>query len=168
MAFLGTYVGDLAPNVPTDSSAAAASFYLLIPGSGNDTTYSDAAVQAAATYVAQQIVTRFPTAIPIFTGVFGDCDAGDSLIGPNDVSRNAALAAAAADLPTIGGKVPFIDTYANGLGGDKIIYGLGTVADPQPDTNSNLKSITSPGHPTGPGSQFLSDWLVTEIKTLTA
>jgi hypothetical protein len=165
---LGAYVGDVEPNVPTDSSGNATSFYLLIPGSGNDSTYSDADVQTAATYVAQQIVAKFPTAIPIFTGVFGDCDAGDSLIGPRDISRNAAIAAAAGYLPTIGGKVPFIDTYANGLGGNKIIYGLGTVADPQPGTNSNLKSITSPGHPTGPGSQFLSDWLAGQVKALIA
>ena len=168
MTVLGTYVGDVAPNVPTDSSGTAASFYLLVPGSGNDTTYTDAEVQTAATYVAQQIVVRFPTAIPIFTGVFGDCDAGDSLISSTDISRNAAIAAAVAGLPTVGGKAPFIDTYANGLGGNKIIYGLGTIADPQAGTNSNLKSITSPGHPTGPGSQFLSDWLATAVKALTA
>jgi hypothetical protein len=69
-------------------------------------------------------------------------------------------------LPRVGGKTPFVDTYANGLGGHKIIYGLGTVADPQANTNSNLKSITIPGHPTGPGSQFISNWLVTQVKAL--
>lgn len=166
ISILGAYVGDVAPNVPTNANGSAMPFYLLVPGSGNDTNYSDAQVQAAATYVAQQIVARFPTAIPIFTGVFGDCDAGDSLISSTDISRNAAIAAAAASLPTIGGKVPFIDTYANGLGGNKIIYGLGTVADPQANTNANFKSITEPGHPTGPGSQFLSNWLTTQVKAL--
>jgi hypothetical protein len=104
--------------------------------------------------------------MPIFTGVFGDCNAGTSTIGAADISRNAAIAAAAANLPTIAGKVPFIDTYENGLGGFKIIYGLGTVANPQPGTNSNLKSIVSPSHPTGAGSQFMSDWLVTRVKAL--
>jgi len=165
---IGTYVGDVATNVPKDASGAPTSFYLLVPGSGNDSTFTDAEVQAAATYVAQQIVARFPTAIPIFTGVFGDCSAGDSVIGAADISRNAALAAAAAYLPKIGGKVPFIDTYQAGLGGLKIINGLGTVADPQAGTNSNYKSITEPGHPTGPGSQFLSDWLVPQVKALIA
>jgi hypothetical protein len=166
IAILGPYVGDVAQNVPTDAGGNAMPFYLLVPASGNDTAYTDAQVQMAATYVAQQIVARFPTATTIFTGVFGDCAAGDSLIGPTDVSRNAAIAAAAAILPTIAGSVPYINTYANGLGGDKIIYGLGTVADPQAGTNSNLKSITLPGHPTGPGSQFLSNWLSTQVKTL--
>ena len=166
VTILGSYAGDLAPNVPTDSSGHALPFYLLVPGSGNDTQYSVAQIQAAATYVAQQIATRFPTAMPIFTGILGDCNAGTSIIGPGDISRNAAIAAAAAYLPKIGGKVPFIDTYANGLGGLKIINGLGTVADPQPGTNSNLKSITKPGHPTGPGSQFISDWLVSQVKAL--
>jgi hypothetical protein len=160
------YVGDVAPNVPVDSSGNALPFYLLVPGSGNDTGYTDAELQAAAVYVAQQIVARFPTAITIFTGVFGDCGAGTSIIGATDISRNAALAAAAAYLPKIGGTVPFIDTYENGLGGLKIINGLGTVANPQPGTNSNLKSIVAPGHPTGPGSQFMSDWLVTRVKAL--
>jgi hypothetical protein len=160
------YVGDVAPNVPADSIGNALPFYLLVPGSGNDTGYTDAELQTAAVYVAQQIVARFPTAITIFTGVFGDCGAGTSIIGASDIARNAALAAAAAYLPNIGGTVPFIDTYENGLGGLKIINGLGTVADPQPGTNSNLKSIVAPGHPTGPGSQFMSDWLVQRVKGL--
>ncbi|MEO9055176.1 MAG: hypothetical protein ABI356_09735 [Steroidobacteraceae bacterium] len=162
------YTGDVAPNVPLDSNGNALPFYLLVPGSGNDTAFSDAHVLAAATYVAQQIVAKFPTAIPIFTGVIGDCGAGTSIIDKADLSRNAALAAAAAYLPKIAGKVAFIDTYANGLGGLKIINGLGTVADPQPGTNSNFKSITVPGHPTGAGSQFLSDYLATQVKALIA
>ena len=166
VTILGSYAGDLAPNVPTDSSGRALPFYLLVPGSGNDTHYSVAQIQAAATYVAQQIAAKFPTAMAIFTGILGDCNAGTSIIGPSDTSRNAAIAAAAAYLPKIGGKVPFIDTYENGLGGLKIINGLGTVADPQPGTNSNLKSITAPGHPTGPGSQFMSDWMVARVRAL--
>jgi hypothetical protein len=147
---------------PTPADA----FYLLVPGSGNDTAYTDAQVRAAATYVAQKIASRFPTAIAMFTGVFGDCNAATSVIGPSDISRNAAISAGAANLAMIGGKVPFIDTYENGLGGLKIINGYGTVANPQPGTNSYLKSITAPGHPTGPGSKFLSDWLTGEVKEL--
>jgi hypothetical protein len=166
MTILGTYAGDVAPNLPRDSGGNALPFYLLVPGSGNDTVFSDAQVQAAAMYVAQQIAEKFPTAIPIFTGVFGDCNAQTSIIGAADVSRNAALAAAAEYLPKLAGKVPFIDTYANGLGGAKIINGLGTVADPQPGTNSNLKSITAPGHPTGAGSKYMSDWLAAQVKAL--
>jgi hypothetical protein len=166
LAIVGPYLGDVAPNVPVDSSGNALPFYLLVPGSGNDTAFSDAQVQTAASYVARQITARFPTAMPIFTGVFGDCNAQTSIIGKADISRNAALAAAAAYLSQIAGKVPFIDTYSNGAGGLKIINGLGTVADPQPGTNSNLKSITTPGHPTGAGSQFMSDWLATQVKAL--
>jgi len=166
LTILGPYVGDVAPNVPKDSSGNPLQFYLLVPTSGTDGAFSDAQVQTAATYVAQQITASFPTAKPIFTGVFGDCGAGANTIGAADISRNAAIAAAAANLPTIAGKVPFIDTYANGLGGLKIINGVGTVANPQPGTNSNLKSITSPGHPTGAGAQFMADWLVTQVKAL--
>jgi hypothetical protein len=88
------------------------------------------------------------------------------VISASDVSRNAAIAAGAALLPPIGGKAPFINTYANGLGGNKIIYGLGTIASPTAGTNSNLKSITVPSQPTGPGSQFISSWLVTQVKAL--
>jgi hypothetical protein len=164
---LGKYTGDVAPNVPTDSTGKALPFYLLVAGSGNDSAYTNAQVKAAATYVAQQIVQRFPTAKTIFTGVIGDFAAASSgVIGASDLSRNAAIAAGAALLPPVGGKTPFVDTYANGLGGLKIVYGLGTVADPQANTNSNLKSITVPSHPTGPGSQFISNWLVTQVKAL--
>jgi hypothetical protein len=168
VSILGRYLGDVAPNVPADSGGNALPFYLLVPGSGNDTKFSDAQVRAAATYVAQRIVAKFPTAMPIFTGVFGDCNAQTSIIGTADIARNEALAAAAAYLPKIAGKVPFIDTYSNGLGGLKIINGHGTVANPEPGTNSRFKSIVTPGHPTGGGSQFMSDWLAARVKALIA
>ncbi len=167
ISVLGNYTGDVAPNVPTDATGQALPFYLLVAGSGNDSAYTDAQVEAAAKYVAQQIVQRFPTAKSIFTGVIGDCAATSSgVISAGDISRNAAIAAGAALLPLVGGKTSFVDTYANGLGGRKIIYGLGTVADPQANTNSNLKSITVPSHPTGPGSQFISNWLATQVNAL--
>jgi hypothetical protein len=167
ISILGAYLGDVAENLPTDSSGNPQPFYLLVSGSGNDTPFSDAQVQAAATYTAEQIAARFPTAMAIFVGVLGDCGANNNLIGAADISRNAAIAAGAAHLPMIGGKTPFIDTYAAGLGQPKIINGLGTVANPQAGTNSNFKSITLLGHATGPGIQFLADWLAPQVKTLT-
>ncbi len=166
ISVLGTYLGDVAENVPTDSSGKALPFFLLVSGSGNDTGDTDAEVQAAATYVAQQIVARFPTASAIFIGVLGDCNANSNLIGATDVSRNAAIAAAAALLPMINGKVPFVDTYSAGVGQPKIINGLGTVADPQAGTNSNLKSIVLAGHPTGTGAQFLANWLAPKVQSI--
>ncbi|HEX3396899.1 MAG TPA: hypothetical protein VHS76_09365 [Steroidobacteraceae bacterium] len=166
ISVLGTYLGDVAENIPADSSGNALPFFLLVSGSGNDASYPDANVQSAASYVAQQIMARFPTATTIFVGVVGDCAANTNLIGATDVSRNAAIAAAAALLPKINGKVPFIDTYAAGVGAPKIINGQGTVANPQPGTNSNLKSITVPGHPTGAGAQFLANWLALKAQSL--
>ena len=166
ISVLGAYLGDVAENVPTDSTGKALPFYLLVSGSGNDTSNTDAEVQAAATYVAQQIMARFPTASPIFIGVVGDCNAHSNLIAATDVSRNAAIAAAAALLPMINGKAPFVDTYAAGVGQPKIINGLGTVADPQAGTNSNLKSIVLPGHPTGAGAQFLANWLAPKVQAI--
>jgi TM2 domain-containing membrane protein YozV len=169
ISVVGNYIGDVAPNVPLDTTGQALPFYLLVAGSGNDAAYTDSQVQAAATYVAQQIVQRFPTAKAIFTGVIGDCAATSTgVIGASDLSRNAAIAAGAALLAPMGTKSPFVDTYANGLGGNKIIYGLGTVANPTLGTNSNFKSITVPSHPTGPGSRFFSDWLATQVTGLIA
>ena len=98
--------------------------------------------------------------------MLGDCSENSNLIGASDVSRNAAIAAAAALLPMINGKVPFVDTYAAGVGAPKIINGLGTVANLQPGTNSNLKSITLPGHPTGAGAQFLANWLAPKVQSI--
>ena len=166
ISILGTYLGDVAENVPTDSTGKALPFFLLVCGSGNDAPYTDAKVQTAATYVAQQIVTRFPTASTLFVGVLGDCNATSNLIGATDVSRNAAIAAGAALLPMINGQVPFVDTYAAGVGQPKIINGMGTVADPAPGTNSNLKSIVLAGHPTGAGAQFLANWLAPKVQSI--
>lgn len=166
ISILGSYLGDVAENVPTDSTGKALPFFLLVSGSGNDTPYTDAQVQTAATYVAQQIVARFPTASTIFVGVLGDCNASSNLIGATDISRNAAIAAGAALLPMINGQVPFVDTYAAGVGQPKIINGVGTVADPQSGTNSNLKSIVLAGHPTGAGAQFLGNWLAPKVQSI--
>lgn len=166
ISVMGSYLGDVAENVPTDPAGAAQPFYLVVSGSGNDAPYTDAQVQTAASYVAQQIVARFPTASTIFVGVLGDCNANTNLISATDVSRNAALAAAAALLPMINGKVPFVDTYAAGVGQPKIINGVGTVADPAPGTNSNLKSIVLAGHPTGAGAQFLANWLAPKVQAI--
>jgi lysophospholipase L1-like esterase len=163
---LGLYLGDVAENVPMDSTGKPLPFYLLVSGSGNDTGSTDTQVQTAATYVANQIVALFPTAMPIFLGVVGDCNPTANLIGGADVSRNAAIAAGAAVLPKINGKVPFIDTYAAGVGQPKPINGLGTVANPVAGTNSNFKSITLPGHPTGAGSVFLANFLAPLVKAL--
>jgi hypothetical protein len=114
---LGPSVGDVVPNVPKDSSGAALPFYLLVPGSGNDGSYSDAEVQAAATYVAQQIVKKFPTASSVFTGVFGDCNAGTSTIGTTDIARNAAIAAGENHLTNINGgsrlSIPTLTDWAD-------------------------------------------------------
>lgn len=166
ISVLGNYLGDVAENVPTDSTGKALPFYLIVSGSGNDTGSTNAAVQTAATYVAQQIIARFTTAMPIFIGVLGDCNANSNLIAATDVSRNAAIAAGAALLPMINGKVPFVDTYAAGVGQPKIINGLGTVANPQAGTNSNLKSVVLQGHPTGAGAQFLANWLIPQVQSI--
>jgi hypothetical protein len=166
ISILGTYLGDVAENVPKDSTGNALPFYLLVSESGNDTPSTNTQVQTAASYVATQIVARFPTAKTIFVGLVGDCGANSNLISATDVSRNDAVKAAAGILPMINGKVPFIDTYAGGVGAPKIINGLGTVANPAPGTNSNFKSITLPGHPTGAGAVFMADALATLVKTL--
>ena len=41
LTILGPYLGDVAPNVPRDSSGNALPFYLLVAGSGTDTAFSD-------------------------------------------------------------------------------------------------------------------------------
>jgi hypothetical protein len=165
---LGQYLGDVAENVPKDPTSGNPSpFYLVVSGSGNDTGATDVQVQTAAIYVANKIVALFPTAIPIFLGVVGDCNPTANLIGTADVTRNAAIKAGAALLPMINGKVPFIDTYAAGVGQPKPINGLGTVGNPVPaPSNSNFKSITLPGHPTGAGATFLANFLAPQVKAL--
>jgi hypothetical protein len=161
------YLGDVAENVPKDpTSGNPVPFFLVVSGSGNDSGATDAQVQTAATYVATKIVANFPTAQAIFLGVVGDCNATADKITAADVSRNAAIAAGAASLTKINGKVPFIDTYAAGLNKPKPINGLGTVGNPIAGTNSNFKSITLPGHPTGAGATFLANFLAPLVKTL--
>jgi hypothetical protein len=153
------WYGDVAQNVPLDGAGNALPFVLLVSGSGNDSTFTDGQVQTAATYIAQQIVLRFPTAIPIFMGLMGDAVVGNAgTIGAGDLSRNAAIAAAAAYLPKINGRVPVIDTYFAGSGGNKLLYGSGSIAAPTSGTTDVYKSLAQAGHPDGFGAGYLASW----------
>jgi hypothetical protein len=140
---------------------------LFVPGSGNDTSASDTQVQTAMTYIAQQIPLRFPTAIPIFTGVIGDAGVGTTgIIAATDISRSAAIAAAAALLPKNNGVAPYIETYFAGLGGNKLLYGPGSVGAPTSGTTDYFKSLTNAGHPTGLGACYLAGWIAAKVTGL--
>jgi len=163
----GQWLGDVASNLPKDAAGNALPFILLVVGSGNDSSLSDATITAISNRIAAQILLRFPTAIPIFTGLLGDCNPGDGgAISAANISRNVAFAAGAASLPKLNGVAPFIDTYEAGLAGDKIITGTGSVAAPTSGKNDTLKSATTPGHPTGDGGTFLVGWLGRRVQTL--
>lgn len=157
---LGQWMGDVAANIQYDGAGNPLPFILGVGGSGNDFTATDAEVQAAYTYIAQQIVARFPSAIPVFWGVVGDAGTGTSgVIASGDLSRNAAIQVAAQLLPKIKGSAPFIDTYEEGLGGNKILYGTGSVGAPVSGTTAIFKSLMNPGHPTGYGMTHLAMWM---------
>lgn len=157
---VGPYTGDVDRCMPRDADGNPLPFILLTGVSGNDSGSSDAQVSAAATYVAQQIVARFPTAIPVFLGVFGDAGSGATgVITSQMISRNAQVKTAAQLLPKINGRVPFIDTYENGLGGNGILWGTGTIAAPTAGNTAKYKSIVNAGHPTGFGAYYMAQWL---------
>jgi hypothetical protein len=157
---IGQYTGDIDRNLPRDADGNALPFVLLTGGSGNETGATDATVQAAAIYVAQQINARFPTAITVFMGVIGDAASGSTgVITTGNVSRNAAVQAGAQLLPKINGRVPFIDSYEAGVGGNMILFGTGTVAAPVAGTTAKYKSITNAGHPTGFGALYIAQWV---------
>lgn len=167
ITILGQWLGDVAANVPTDAAGNALPFILLVPGSGNDTALSDATITAISLRIAAQIVARFPTAIPIFTGVVGDCNPGDGgSITAANISRNVAYAAGAALLPKLYGATPFIDTYPAGLGGVKLITGTGNIASPTSGATDIFKSVINAGHPTGDGVCYLAAFLTRRMQTL--
>lgn len=161
------YTGDVALNVPKKSDGTPLPFLLFVIGSGNDASlpYSDAQVQANATAIAQAINANFPTAIPVFFGVVSVQEGGTIRTG--DVSRNAAISAAAALLPSINGKVPFIDTYAYGVGGKCWLDGNGNISGITGGSNDRLKSCRNPGHLTGSeGTPDFAGRMATAIQQL--
>lgn len=167
-ATLNPWLGDLAPIVPLDGNGNALPFLLIMQGSGNDAGGSipDATVQANATYVAGQLLARFPTAIPIWLGVVSITNHGGATIDATDVAHNAALSAAAATWGTINGSIPFINTYANGIGGNAWIFGTGTVGVPTANKNDVLISLIAAGHPTGDGASYLAHRIAQNVKAL--
>jgi hypothetical protein len=171
-----SYLGDVAASVPVDSSGAALPFLLLVIGSGNDagaTGFSTTAVQSAATYTAQQIALRFPTAIPIFVGKISvqDGTGNNGVVSSADVAYNTAVAAAAASLPRkLGNNLPYAETYPGGLGSNSWINGSGTVASPTTGTTvfDVMKSATATGHPTGRGTTRYATQIVGSVRALLA
>lgn len=165
------YIGDVAKNVPKDANGNALPFYLFVSGSGNDggaSGYTPALCQANTTYLAQQIVSRFPTAIPVFIGVLSVVDAGNNgIIQAQDIANNAAWAAGAALLPLINGRVPFIDTYSNGQGGNAWIFGAGNIGAPTNGKNDVMRSLVQAGHPSGLGAGYFAALLVKWFFNLT-
>lgn len=165
------YVGDVAKNIPVDGNGNAVPFILLIPGSGNDvaaTGFTTSALQANAVTLANAIATRFPTAIPVFTGIITNSvgTSGNGVIQASDVACNTALSAGAALLPKISGQIAFIDTYTAGVGGLAWFDGSGTVAAPTNGTRDFMKSITVTGHPTGLGAAYLAGRIAANLLAL--
>ena len=159
------WTGMVAPRVPKDGQGNALPFILYVQGSGNDAVggFTPSQIGACATYGAQQIVARFPTAITIFSGVVA---ATGTTIGSTDISTNAAIQTAAGYLPSINGNVPFIDTFAAGSGANYWIAGSGTVASPTSAYNDIMRSITAAGHPTGDGHAYIAARMATLFKQL--
>jgi hypothetical protein len=161
------WTGSVAPNVPYDGNGNPLPFLLYVQGSGNDAGAGAAAIQANAVAAAPAINQRFPTAIVIFTGVVATgTQGGAGVINATDAGFNAAIKAGAALLPFINGKIPFIDTYAAGVGGNAWITGSGTVASPTSGTNDILRSVIATSHPTGNGHAYLAARIIQAVKAL--
>lgn len=167
-ATLAPWLGDLSPVVPLDGNGNPLPFLLIMQGSGNDASggVADATVQANATYVAAKLQSRFPTAIPIWIGVVSVSNHGGATIDSTDVGHNTALSAAAATWGRINGSIPFIDTYANGIGGNAWIFGTSNVGTPTANKNDVLISLIQAGHPTGDGASYLAHRIAQNVKAL--
>ena len=161
------WLGSVAPNVPLDGNGNPAPFDLYVVASGNDAGSGSAAVGVNACLAANAINKKFPTATTVFTGIVATATNGtNGQITSTDVAFNTAIRNCAALLPKINGKVPFIDTYAAGVGNNAIIFGGGTVQSPTANTNDILRSFNAPAHPTGDGDTFLAAWLAGQLKFL--
>lgn len=165
------YLGDLVRVVPKDSDGNSLPFILLIPGSGNDTAYFNTgtygnAVSDNVSAVVAAIKANFPTAIPIMTGIIGDAGASSNTISSGAWSNNQViLTAITGQLPKIRGRDPVIPVYT-AIGEPYLLNGLGTVAAPVAGTRAFMKSITNAGHPTSPGTQYISRYMIKWIGDL--
>lgn len=168
--FVRNWLGVVAPRVPLDGGGNPLPFLLIVHGSSNDSTgngVTTSLLQSTATAVAQAIVSRFPSAICVFVGVYWITTfTGDGIIGATDLARNAAIAAGAAFLTPVNGNVPFIDTYAAGLGGKAWVFGTGSISAPTVNTNDILISVATAAHPTGNGQHLLATRLMQNLKVL--
>lgn len=168
-ALFPNWPGVVAPRVPKDGSGNSLPFILLVVGSGNDNSqgFTAAQIQANATTTAQYIAANFPTALTIFVGIVAVQTHGvNGVLDATDIAYNAAIKAAAVFLPKINGQIPFIDTYAAGVGGNAWIFGAGTIGAPTTNKNDILISLSASGHPTGEGHSYLATRLMQNIKQL--
>lgn len=160
---LSNWTGVILPNVPKDATGAPVPFLDYIQASGNDAGFTPTQIQACATQVSNFTLAKLPTAVTIFSGIV---DSNGSVILSADVANNAAIGAAAALLPTINGKTPYINTFANGLGGIRWINGSSTIASPTSGDNDIFKSIIVTSHPTGNGHYYLGAREVQQLKAI--
>jgi hypothetical protein len=63
-------------------------------------------------------------------------------------------------------RIPFIDTYAAGIGGNAWIFGRSNIGNPTTNKNDILISLLQSSHPTGNGQAFLAARVAQAIKAL--
>jgi hypothetical protein len=166
---VAAWKGVVAPMVPVDGNVNPEPFDIYIQGSANDNAAGATAlqIQTNAVLCAQNIVQRFPTARVIYSGIVSyTTQAGTGVIGSGDLAFNAAIQTGAMLLPRINGNIPFINTYPAGIGGNSLVFGSGSVANPTTNKNDILISALASGHFTGNGHAFWNGFLTQKIKAL--
>lgn len=162
-ATVAPYIGDFAKNYPTDANGNALPLLTILVNSGNDpaaTGYTDAQLQANETVILQKLAS-YPTNTVLVEGVLTNSagSGGNGIITQTDLNHNAAaFAAVQAVLAKVNGKWPWIDTYIQGLNGEALWTGTGTVANPTSTKRDFMNSITATGHPTGVGEEYLAGY----------
>lgn len=149
---ISQYLGDLAPNIPTDGSGKLLPFSIALASGHNDTTdtnagFTPALVQSTVTALIQQLGSLYPQAQIYVTGNMYLPANPDAAV----TNCNAAiLAACQAALPLINGKLPFIDSLTTNW-----FSGTGHVGALAGNGNCDVCVWTDGVHPSGQGGHVV-------------
>lgn len=154
-ATLKNYTGDIDPVLPVDSAGNNLPFILMIQGSGNDTAVSSQ-LSGAINTLLPLLTAKYPQAIIIVMGMWMN---GGPFSGTALTMQQTLKTAATNLLPTINGKVAFLQTFApeNGNG---YLVGSTNVTAPSgaAGVNTDLNVGNDGQHPSSFGHFLLGDF----------
>lgn len=148
--------GEMISSIPYDKSGKAIPFTVLLQGSVNDITFSQAAITAEVKKLISVLKTRYPQAKILLSGILMKGGTGNVPASGTLLTAQAGIIDASSSLDLINGATPYIPTYdaTTGVG---YLKGVTSVYNPAGNVGENSDALVSNDftHPSPVGHSFI-------------